>query len=53
MKSLSVSVSFASSERAKTWLVKPSSGPSSAPAPAPAPAPSPSYQGMLSYSSIT
>ncbi|XP_061341506.1 receptor-like serine/threonine-protein kinase ALE2 [Gastrolobium bilobum] len=39
VKSVSLSVSFASSERAKTWLVKPSSGPSLAPVP------SPSYQG--------
>ncbi|KAG5086485.1 hypothetical protein JHK82_053882 [Glycine max] len=39
VKSISLSVSFASSERAKMWLVKPSSGPSSAPVP------SPSYHG--------
>ncbi|XP_027350742.1 receptor-like serine/threonine-protein kinase ALE2 isoform X1 [Abrus precatorius] len=39
MKSISLSVSFTSSEQAKMWLVKPSSGPSSAPVP------SPSYQG--------
>lgn len=45
VKSISLSVSFASSERAKMWLVKPSSGPSSAPVP------SPSYHGIL-YISI-
>ncbi|OIV92105.1 hypothetical protein TanjilG_27260 [Lupinus angustifolius] len=39
VKSFSLSVSFISSEQAKTWLVKPSSRPS------PAPAPAPSYQG--------
>ncbi|OIW05070.1 hypothetical protein TanjilG_06206 [Lupinus angustifolius] len=39
VKSVSLSVSFTSSERGKTWLVKPSSRPS------PASAPSPSYQG--------
>lgn len=39
VKSISLSVSFASSEQAKMWLAKPSAGPSSAPTP------SPSYQG--------
>ncbi|KAL5135204.1 Receptor-like serine/threonine-protein kinase ALE2 [Glycine soja] len=39
VKSISLSVSFASSERPKMWFVKPSSGPSSAPVP------SPSYHG--------
>lgn len=42
-KLISMSLSFASSERAKVWLAKASSGPFSAPVP------SPSYQGMLSY----
>ncbi|KAK8473555.1 hypothetical protein PHAVU_001G167700 [Phaseolus vulgaris] len=35
VKSFSLSVSFASSEQAKMWFVKPSSGPSSAPIPSP------------------
>ncbi|KAK7284187.1 hypothetical protein RJT34_18928 [Clitoria ternatea] len=39
VKSISLGVSYASSERAKMWLVKPSARPSSAPVP------SPSYQG--------
>ncbi|XP_020213059.1 receptor-like serine/threonine-protein kinase ALE2 [Cajanus cajan] len=39
VKSFSLGLSFASSEQAKIWLLKPSSGPSSAPVP------SPSYQG--------
>ncbi|KAL2344943.1 hypothetical protein Fmac_006228 [Flemingia macrophylla] len=39
VKSISLGVSFVSSELAKMWLLKPSSGPSSAPLP------SPSYQG--------
>ncbi|RDX91280.1 Receptor-like serine/threonine-protein kinase ALE2, partial [Mucuna pruriens] len=39
VKSISLSVPFASSERPKMWLAKPSSGPSSAPVP------SPSHQG--------
>ncbi|XP_057722521.1 receptor-like serine/threonine-protein kinase ALE2 [Arachis stenosperma] len=52
VKSVSVSVSYVSSKRAKTWLVKPSSGPSTSPGPAaPVPAPSPSYQGPIVHPS--
>ena len=43
VKSFSLSVSFPSSEQAKMWFVKPSSGPSSAPIP------SPNHQGILFY----
>ena len=47
VNSVSTSVPFASTERAKMWLVKPSSGPSFAPVQ------SPSYQGISSKFSIT